>query len=197
MSMDHIPSAELCQCWLKSGPVKYTTNKVGVTSGEPPPRRSLPSPEPPAGGPSLFCWALTVPEGEEPTLLKWQASKKAGIFGCDKAAVYSNQPVNIGGEPAHVIESDMKCEYGGDSQSALNTWIFIAAWKKVLEDGYHAAHDWTAKVDPDTVFFPNRLKALLTQHPREAYLSNCQYGLHGPLEVFSKTALLALAADYQ
>jgi len=51
--------------------------------------------------------------------------------------------------------------------------------------------------DEDAVFFPNRLKSVLANHVGEAYLSNCKYGLHGPIEVFSASALDAFAADYQ
>lgn len=130
-------------------------------------------------------------------MLDWQAKKKVGPFQCDKAQVYSNQAVEIGGMTAAVIDSDMKCEYGGDSQSALNAWIFIAAWEAVFKVGDYALYEWTVKVDADAVFFPNRLKSILANHVGEPYLSNCQYGLHGPIEVFSKAALDILSADYQ
>ncbi|CAK0855327.1 unnamed protein product [Prorocentrum cordatum] len=222
-SMDHIPTAVLCQtlcqgepkcnyftwvedagldgcpsqCWLKGGELKYEAPKAGVTSGTPAPRRTLPAIDAPAGGATLYCWVLSAAQGEEPAMLDWQAKKKVGPFQCDKAQVYSNQAVEIGGMTAAVIDSDMKCEYGGDSQSALNTWIFIAAWEKVFQLGDYALYEWTVKVDADAVFFPNRLKSILANHAGAAYLSNCQYGLHGPIEVFSKAALDALSADYQ
>jgi len=130
-------------------------------------------------------------------MLDWQSQKGVGPFQCDKPQVLSNQAVEIGGMTAAVIDSDMHCEYGGDSQSALNTWIFIAAWKGVFELGDYRSYDWTVKVDADAVFFPNRLKSVLANHVGEAYLSNCKYGLHGPIEVFSKAALDVLSADYQ
>ena len=58
---------------------------------------------------------------------------------------------------------------------ALNSWIFIAVWKKallfykwercleVLSDGYWREYPWTVKVDPDAVFLPLRARPILMQ----------------------------------
>lgn len=47
-------------------------------------------------------------------------------------------------------------------------------------------------MDPDTVFFPARLKVAVAFHPdtyNGLYLNNCKLGLHGPLEVLSSRAV--------
>jgi len=95
-----------------------------------------------------------------------------------------------------VVDSDLHCELGGDSYSALNAWIFIAVWKKVIDDGYYLEYPWTVKVDPDAVFLPGRLRPLLANYYGEPLVNNCRYGMHGPLEVFGKDAISALANDY-
>merc|ERR1719436_1472823 len=74
----------------------------------------------------------------------------------------------------------------------LNTKIFIDVWKKVFDGGRPRNHDWTAKVDPDAVFLPNRLRKILVQYPdppQGIYLNNCKFGLHGPVEIFSRNAM--------
>mmetsp|Transcript_27540 Transcript_27540/g.77900 ORF Transcript_27540/g.77900 Transcript_27540/m.77900 type:complete len:701 (+) Transcript_27540:1-2103(+) len=144
---------------------------------------------------SLFCFSLVLPSGYERGLLAMQFRENASIFACDDFAVYSSQVIPIGkGVWTSVVDSDLKCKYGGEFKTALNTDIFIAVWNKVFKDGQFAHHQWSIKVDPDTVFFPWRLRAALEHHPegsKGVYLNNCKYGLHGPLEVFSRKALLA------
>ncbi|CAK0837354.1 unnamed protein product [Prorocentrum cordatum] len=118
-----------------------------------------------------------------------------GIFDCDEYAVYSNEELDLApGLRSRKIDSDLRCEKGGEFGTALNTDIFLALWAKVLDEGRFMLHGWTAKVDPDAVFLPNRLRSLLTRHsesPQGAYLNNCKMGMHGPVEVFSRNALQA------
>merc|ERR1712178_375743 len=65
--------------------------------------------------------------------------------------------------------------------------------------GRHRDYNWVVKLDPDTVFFPDRLRGILARRRpmsliRESpelssmYLNNCEYGLHGPIEVLSRDA---------
>jgi len=225
VNYDHIPTPEMCcamcqgeprckaftwvkdagldgcpsQCWLK-GSVGTAQPKVGVVSGVPPPRPNLPPVPLGANGPggTLYCFSLAVPTSYEPKMLQWQHTHKVSIFACDGFDVYSNKAIAIAqGVVAKVVDSDLKCEYGGDSGTALNAWIFIAVWKKVIDDASYSHFDWVVKVDPDCVFFPDRLGLILRGVEKKGYINNCQYGMHGPIEVFSSSAVSILGADYK
>jgi hypothetical protein len=222
---DHIPTPEMCagmcqgvekcqaytwvkdaglpgcpsQCWLKDS-VGVKKPKKGLVSGEPPKRKQFVAAPRGTDGPggSLYCFALMLPEGYELGLLKWQEEHKVGIFGCDKAAVYSNKEIAVAPNVVtEVVNSTLKCGFGGDSQSALNAWIFISVWYQVIHVGDYKKHDWVVKVDPDAVFFADRLGRVLAQHKGAGYINNCKYGMHGPIEVFSSGAIDTLAEDYK
>jgi hypothetical protein len=181
----------------------------GVVSGVPPPRAQLAPSSPevnPAAGTeafpayapgSMFCYALMRQGSGEKELLDTSYSLGTSIFACDKYAVYSNYLTEVGqgsGVQTHIVNSNLQCEV---HEIAWNTWIFIAVWKVVLEDGMWRYHDWTIKVDADSVFLPDRLRAVLQNHVGEPYLNNCRYGLHGPIEVLSRAALEVFNQDYQ
>eukprot|EP00440_Ansanella_granifera_P006103 gb/GFBE01006619.1/.p1 GENE.gb/GFBE01006619.1/~~gb/GFBE01006619.1/.p1 ORF type:complete len:422 (+),score=80.39 gb/GFBE01006619.1/:1-1266(+) len=193
-------------CYLKGGKPVEKKSKQGVVAGIPPPRNAWrqtmqepPPDEYPLDQTGLFCFSLMLPKGYETELLAWQFVNQASIFACDKYAVYTNVSMEVGrntGLFTRVVDSDLHCELGGDSYSALNAWIFIAVWKRVLDDGYWREYPWTVKADPDAVFFPGRLRPLLPQYYGQPYINNCRYGMHGPLEVLGKPALAALAEDY-
>mmetsp|Transcript_86748 Transcript_86748/g.194126 ORF Transcript_86748/g.194126 Transcript_86748/m.194126 type:complete len:582 (+) Transcript_86748:78-1823(+) len=146
---------------------------------------------------SLFCFALILPTGYEPALMNMQYSQKTSLYACDQYAVYSNQVIGIAmGLQTMVVNSSLKCKFGGEFKTALNTDIFMAVWTRVIDDGQFQFHDWTVKVDADCVFFPQRLRNSLQRHaevPNGMYLNNCRFGMHGPIEVFSRYAILAWA----
>jgi len=143
-------------------------------------------------GQSLFCYALMLPRSYEQTLLVRQLHDSVSIFACEEYAVYSNEALQLApGVLTGVVESNLTCKRGGEFKTALNTPIFLAVWRKLCDDGRYLLHDWTVKVDPDTVFFPQRLRHRLQSYidvPEGVYFNNCQFGLHGPLEVFSRNA---------
>jgi len=142
---------------------------------------------------SLYCYALMQPTGYEPRLIKMQYRHKASIFGCEEYALYSNRIMDVApGLQTYVVNSSLKCEFGGEFMTALNLDIFLAVWAKVVEVGRYALHDWTVKVDPDCVFFSARLHATLASRQggdHAVYINNCRFGMHGPLEVFSRNAV--------
>lgn len=142
---------------------------------------------------SVFCFALMLPKSYEQTLLAMQYRQRVSMFACDEYAVYSNAEIQITpGLNTLFVNNSLHCERGGEFGTALNTGIFVAVWKVVANDAQYLRHDWTVKVDPDAVFFPGRLKIVLQSHRDTAqgvYLNNCKYGLHGPLEVFSRNAV--------
>lgn len=167
-------------------------NKAGSISGLP--YRN-------AGAGVLYCVALMQPGSYEVHLLQMQYHLKVSMFSCDEYAIYSNAVIEVApGLRTATIDSDLKCSMGGDAGTALNTGIFIAFWKKIIADGRFRFNLWTVKVDPDAVFFPDRLRGLLTTHTdgdKGVYLNNCKFGLHGPIEVFSRKALQSYADEYR
>lgn len=147
---------------------------------------------------SLYCFVLVIPGSYEPKLLRYQYQESASIFACDAYTIYSNQEIDVAeGVNTSIVESDLKCENGGEFGTALNLKIFLAVWTKVINDAEFRFHGWTVKADVDSVFFPQRLRHLLAyqKEPLDGgvYLNNCKYGLHGPLEVFSRRAVQAWA----
>jgi len=150
---------------------------------------------------TLFCWCLCMPTGYEPSLLRFQRKHNSSIFGCEETAVYSNRVFEVApGVKTLKVDSDLKAVYGGEFYTALNTWIFLKVWDRVIDDATYAEYDWTVKVDPDAVFFPGRLRKSLVRYgeakdPGSVYINNCKYGLHGPIEVFSAGAIKAFAKD--
>jgi hypothetical protein len=79
--------------------------------------------------------------------------------------------------------------------------MFIQVWKKIGEAQYWARHNYVVKVDPDAVFFPNKLYEKLRGRGVTAqgvYFENCKYvdyGYFGDLEVFSKIAFGTLLGN--
>merc|ERR1712194_474766 len=59
----------------------------------------------------------------------------------------------------------MKCAFGGEFGTALNTELFLQVWQSVINDARFQFNDWTVKADPDCVFFPQRLHVTLAFHP--------------------------------
>lgn len=118
----------------------------------------------------MFCFALMLPFGYEPLLLQAQLAQKVGIFACEDFLVLSNITYDLSntGErqvPTMPIAGSLEVAYGGKWNTALNTDIFIRVWNAVSMIGRWQLHDWTVKADPDTVFFPERLRRLVAQQP--------------------------------
>merc|ERR1719446_347023 len=98
------------------------------------------------------------------------------------------------------MNGSLKAKIGGKFHTALNTPVFQHYWSHLIKDGRAFKHDWTIKVDPDCVFFPDRLTEMLKntygakgQPDHAVWLNNCQLGLHGPIEVFNAKALRVYA----
>mmetsp|Transcript_71856 Transcript_71856/g.202871 ORF Transcript_71856/g.202871 Transcript_71856/m.202871 type:complete len:350 (+) Transcript_71856:61-1110(+) len=141
--------------------------------------------------PSLYCFAVTLPSGNEPELLRAQLEERESLFACDEHAVFSNVTFYIGARVAtSPIGGSMDVNYGGKWGTALNTDIFVRVWRAVSAAGRYWYHDWTVKVDPDAVFLPQRLRKVLLPLAGAGpmYVNNCEWGLHGPLEVLSRAA---------
>lgn len=187
-------------CYLKGGRPRSVVTRVfnvNCTSGMPTQvSRSIPRIQR-SRGQSLFCFSLVLPWGNERSLLRLQYTKGASIFACDEYAAYSNMSFEVA--PAvhtRIVNTNLACPLGGQFMTVLNTPVFMSLWAKVIGDGRFRFHDWTLKIDPDAVFFPTRLRCILPRHPEAdggTYLNNCKFGLHGPVEVFSRNAVQAFA----
>jgi len=138
---------------------------------------------------------MRPPPNYETGLIRFQFSNQVGIFACDGHAVYSNQSLVVGnGTKTRVVDSNLVCSVGGEFKTALNLHIFMTVWNKVIADGDFAGYDWTVKVDPDAVFYPERLRLAVFEYGSgkdKVYLNNCKFGLHGPIEVLSRGAVKA------
>jgi len=177
------------------------------------PQASPAPPSPAAGaagagegnGISLFCFAVMRVETSELSLMRYQLEASLGIFACAAYDVLSDKETWLSqGPPARimttVLDTDMVAATGQQSH-ILNTRIFRTAWEQIKRDGRYKAHDWVVKVDPDTVFFPDRLLQRLAARPRNTalYYRNCNgdavsntghhFRLYGALEVLSREAV--------
>jgi len=155
---------------------------------------------------SLLCLALMVPYSYEAGLLIMQYQHHVGIFSCDEYQVYSSQAFVLApGLETRKVLTSQQCEVGGEFKSALNLRIFASFWRQVISEGQYLLYNWIVKADPDTVFFPDRLRPILKQHEEGSmsqsspgvYFNNCKFGMHGPLEIFSVATVRALSSSFQ
>lgn len=181
-----------------------------------------PTPEPTKeiGFPSLFCFSVIRSEGYEIGLVGAQFDRHASIFACDSTVVFSNGPsirfgtidtISMPAEEIGVGNLELESD---TTNSWLNTNIFLRVWQWVVADVHFQTHDWSVKVDPDAVFFPERLRDHVKPYtpPGGAnyYFTNCNkvYApnpedevfpekLFGALEVISKQAVQAYQAGHQ
>jgi len=160
------------------------------------------------GWPSLFCIEVVRTNGYELPLVKEQQKRRVSIFACDEYAVFSDggKPQPVGEDPGGaeimtivippIKESIGNMAAGATTNSWLNTKTFLQVWDLAKKDGRIEKHDWTVKVDPDAVFFPDRLRTHLASHTNKdanLYVMNCnrfaEVALYGSIEIFSKKAL--------
>jgi len=168
----------------------------------------------PATSASLFCFSVTRTTGYERDLISAQYEKQVSIFGCEDWLVLSTGGELQVGDTKSIQIDGTKDAGKGDMSNAddttnswLNTEIFMKAWELVIDDGRFRHHDWVVKVDPDTVFFPSRLRAhmvpLTPKHgSQQKFIGNCnrvfdasrekfKVKLFGSLEIFSRGAIEA------
>lgn len=154
--------------------------------------------------PVLFCFAVVTTGTYEVELIQAAYNQSYGIFRCDHWSVYADNSLPLGKSGPSAVEIPgppvQKGHVPGEPkkwQMWLNTEVFLRAWKKVVNDTRAMSSDWIVKIDPDTVFFPNRLSKLLRNmslgpdHLPGRYFLNCKawHCLQGPLEIFSPMAI--------
>lgn len=140
-------------------------------------------------GVTLFCLMAVLPGSYEERLVRAAREKNASVFACDASAIFDSW---------HSARGDSGADLGkfGEAwSSVVNTDVFVNVWEQTMKDGRYKKHDWTVKVDPDSVFFPDRLKAKLRAlHAPKGwpiYIKNTvrDFGFLGACEVFSKEAM--------
>jgi len=127
-------------------------------------------------------------------LLSLQLKSKYSIFGCDGWDVFGDTAVDLGGVTTIAVQ-DVNGEFHFAKRKETGTWVnwglFHQVWLKVREIAKWKTHDYTVKVDPETVFLPSRLKTWLQGKPvswKGVYYENCpgvHYGFFGNIEVMS------------
>jgi len=149
--------------------------------------------------PSLFCFSIMRCKSYEVSLVRMQLAKGLGIFGCNGYSVFSDETTWLTtGSPMQINSTvlGVRLQAHDMKEHIPNKELFLRAWEQVKANGLYRQHDWIVKVDPDAVFFPQRLGARLLKITAESagvslYLLNCRlsFGL-GALEIMSRVALL-------
>mmetsp|Transcript_119568 Transcript_119568/g.372544 ORF Transcript_119568/g.372544 Transcript_119568/m.372544 type:complete len:272 (+) Transcript_119568:639-1454(+) len=163
------------------------------------------------GSPSLFCLEVVRSHGYELPLVQAQQKVRASVFSCDEYRVFSDggktEVIGIAPDgkeittivipPIHKRKMALDIKAGVTTNSWLNTETFLQVWDLARrKDGRLFRHDWVVKVDPDAVFFPDRLREKLRHHTPPSggtFVMNCDryntIALYGALEVFSHQAI--------
>lgn len=147
-------------------------------------------------------------------LVRLQVARQTGIFACEDYSVFThaNKSVQLcSAEDGSMLMSEALPAApsrvgslsipGQTTNSWLNAETFMQAWDKITTEGRYRRHQWVAKVDPDSVFLPERLRAqlrgLALPFFGNFYVLNCDmWGrrMFGALEVYSRGAIEAYAA---
>jgi len=168
--------------------------------------------------PSIFCW-IVLRVGQQ-HLVKYQLIRGMGIFDCNEWAVMTdvtvalNRWVSYGFPrmPAWTPDgADLASWAIGSTQAplgpegnALNAFAFMNAWAAIRDSNRLQWHDWVVKVDPDTVWFPPRLRVEIQNkilpygnEKNNIFVTNCKRWntMQGPMEVLSRSAALMMLAQ--
>mmetsp|Transcript_53381 Transcript_53381/g.103274 ORF Transcript_53381/g.103274 Transcript_53381/m.103274 type:complete len:623 (-) Transcript_53381:729-2597(-) len=185
--------------WSASTPAPHARTAVTLA---PAPAAPVPMPPAPAAAVKVYCFSLMLPHGDEEILMRAQLKQQVGIFSCDGYTVLSNETIELSPPPTAietvVMPGSLKCGFGGEYNTALNSRIFVRVWHKIIYLRRFLEFEWTVKLDPDCVFLPWRLQAhVLSRNAGDIlYLNNCDEGLHGPIEVIAQGGMKAFALGF-
>ena len=103
-------------------------------------------------GTSLFCFSAVM----------WHAGKTRAEYDTEAQIANNWKDHGVG-----IMQCDEHMILDG-IEAPVSTWgsysnidAFIEIWENVRKDGRYLQHDWVVKVDPDAVFFPDRLRVHL------------------------------------
>jgi len=83
------------------------------------------------------------------------------LSACDAWEILSNTPQLNGLPTTQFWNGSMSARHGGRYGTAMNTPIFIAAYRHLLQSDAWKRHDWLVKLDVDTVVMVRTLRELL------------------------------------
>lgn len=153
--------------------------------------------------PKLLCFTvMRAHSTDEVALMREQLARGSGIYNCDDWLVLSDTKMWLTpGPPVRlettVISANLSATGDGVSTKYKNSKQFLRAWENIRENGKYKENDFIVKVDPDAVFFPERLKSHLKKHSgdwnKPKFFANCKTEDHphfmfGAVELFSTTA---------
>jgi hypothetical protein len=157
------------------------------------------------GWPSLFCFTVATRKAKQSlVLVQAQFKNSRGVFSCEESAAFTEGQLHVLGPNAngHTAETILlpqhldRAPYPQQNDNGHPRRTFMAIWDMVVADGRFRQHEWTVKVDPAVVFFPDRLRPRLlapTAVGGPAVLVNCHVGsqvkLLESLQVLSQQAL--------
>jgi len=158
-------------------------------------------------GTSMFCYSTyfedmgpDAPANHQLALLQKQAQAGASIFACSGWKVYGDTAATIGGSPVTVVSNPGDWhKFTRKDKPGLwaNAMMYYSVWQAMAADKMWSDHAWTVKVDPWSVFIPQRLiNFLSTQDVTQTgvYYDTCKgvlEGYFGNLEVSSRQAMTA------
>lgn len=132
------------------------------------------------GYPSLFCFTYITTKGPQVDLLKGQLERQLGIFACDGFAVVADKEISLGKLPYKGVWGNIEDPVRTiklDNGAAKGAELVSSVWDVVTHDGKYQSHDWTVRVQPDTVLLPGRLRVHLkekTFQDASQYVQNCE-----------------------
>ena len=112
-------------------------------------------------------------------VMNWSSSRwsrNASIFACDKAEVYGDTEVSLGGgvmvQKVEDVETDFHFAKRKHAGTWINTGVYKQIWKALGKKATFASHDWTVKgsiLPPcNTTMFGNEIYSI----------SSCICGAH-------------------
>lgn len=165
-------------------------------------------------GTTLFCFTIYMQDTGSTkkfydlSLLRTNLFLGSSLFGCEAYRVYADVETWLSpGEVNTVKVDDVNGDFHFAKRKLTGTWvnspIFLQIWKAIRTEGLWASHDWTVKVDADSVFLPIRLRTKLSSQKVTGsgiYLENCKYvnyGFFGNLEVISHQGFSTFLANIE
>merc|ERR1712024_301840 len=99
-------------------------------------------------------------KGHEVELVKNQVKMGLGIFACEEFVVLADRKILLGHLPKGKAKDPIQTVKIPDGK-VTGMKLFDNIWNAIENDGRFHKHDWTVKVNPDTVLLPGRLRVHL------------------------------------